>query len=746
MTQRFESPSKRFSVFDFDEDDVVEVESAKSNAKFRKPRASIPSNKNKKKKKNKSPITKYTFLQCFSKGAKTPLKEISNVTIEVDALGSSNHQTKQVHKIPDDEERIHIMCSSTTLISSPSKNEATLEEQASEPGSCGYDNVETALSNLRLESKNSRRAGKRNKKSGLKQLRCAVYDPHWSKRQEENKSLDSRYGDTWNFNFDSDKPFEDVIYPKGDPDAVTISKRDLELLEPETFINDTIIDFYILYLKSNIQPEEKHRFHFFNSFFFRKLADLEKDPSSSCERKAAFQRVRKWTRKVNLFEKDYIFIPVNHRLHWSLIVICHPGEVANCEGEGIESLPRVPCILHMDSIKGSHRDLKNLVQRYLCEEWKERHGDTAEGDSLRFLQLRFLELELPQQENLSDCGLFLLHYVERFLAEAPVNFSPFKITELSNFLKKKWFPPAEASLKRHQIKKLLYDILDQSRETLIADCINLDESPQVLKNTDNEEPGIKHFYKMSNSTQKIHGNCYSSEAHGIRITSPGAYSSPSHVCCSRERGRVADKNYLPLIANNMTSFMSPIQEVGDAEEMTDSPVDIEACPKDTALPSDIPPRDTSQNHGFSKNIGDNADVNSISDTSGSGSEIFSVVGIDEDDSLVEAEAFNCPRKTEKSESSSSGDLTACVVQDSEEESDMHGTEVICISSSRANQQFFHQQADSTGNNNHKEINMLSSSEDQASDSDERQTPKRPRLTHPVGRRRHTRSLMRALHL
>lgn len=44
----------------------------------------------------------------------------------------------------------------------------------------------------------------------------------------------------------SDKSFEDVIYPKGDHDAVTISKRDLELLEPETFINDTIIDFYIL--------------------------------------------------------------------------------------------------------------------------------------------------------------------------------------------------------------------------------------------------------------------------------------------------------------------------------------------------------------------------------------------------------------------------------------------------------------------------------------------------------------------
>lgn len=41
------------------------------------------------------------------------------------------------------------------------------------------------------------------------------------------------------------KPFEEVIYPKGDPDSVSISKRDVDLLCPDTFVNDTIIDFYI---------------------------------------------------------------------------------------------------------------------------------------------------------------------------------------------------------------------------------------------------------------------------------------------------------------------------------------------------------------------------------------------------------------------------------------------------------------------------------------------------------------------
>jgi sentrin-specific protease 7 len=39
--------------------------------------------------------------------------------------------------------------------------------------------------------------------------------------------------------------FEEFTYPKGDREAVSISSRDVELLLPEIFVNDTIIDFYI---------------------------------------------------------------------------------------------------------------------------------------------------------------------------------------------------------------------------------------------------------------------------------------------------------------------------------------------------------------------------------------------------------------------------------------------------------------------------------------------------------------------
>ncbi|KAL9271010.1 putative ubiquitin-like-specific protease 2B [Drosera capensis] len=319
--------------------------------------------------------------------------------------------------------------------------------------------------------------------SDTEELEAVIHDPNWLQTQAKIMSLNLKYKDLWITKPNIDRRYEretlpmdsvyrggpyfpdfdehcqEVIYPEGDADAVSISKRDVDLLLPETFVNDTIIDFYIKYLKNKIPAEEIHRFHFFNSFFFRKLADLDKNPSSVFEGKAAFQRVRKWTRKIDLFGKDYIFIPVNYNLHWSLIVICHPGEVVDFEEGEMSKHSRFPCILHMDSIRGSHTGLRNLIQSYLLGEWNERQKEASEDVEPKFLNLRFLSLELPQQENCYDCGLFLLHYVELFVAEAPVELNPFKITKFSNFLSSDWFFPSEVSLKRAYIQRLICDLL-----------------------------------------------------------------------------------------------------------------------------------------------------------------------------------------------------------------------------------------------------------------------------------------------
>ncbi|WJX41249.1 Ulp1 peptidase [Trifolium repens] len=383
----------------------------------------------------------------------------------------------------------------------------------------------TVIIKINVVSRNAIQIDHVSNTSGIEELEIAVVDSNWSLIHRQITSLNVKYLAIWNMKLNMDvednetrsggsrgyfpnfeESCDEVVYPKGDPDAVSLSKRDFDLLQPDTFINDTIIDFYIQHLKNQIQEEEKPRFHFFNSFFFRKLADLDKNPSSASDGKAAFLRVRKWTRKVNLFEKDYIFIPVNFNLHWSLIVICHPGEVVNFNDKESGNSLKVPCILHMDSIKGNHSGLKNLLQSYLWEEWKERHKDACEDLWALFSNLRFLPLALPQQENSFDCGLFLLHYLELFLAEAPLTFNPFKVTKFSNFLNVDWFLPAEAYLKRTLIQKLISELVENhgSHEISSSDC---SDDHQYIENNENgtgvEHPEINRESKTSLGGQGI---------------------------------------------------------------------------------------------------------------------------------------------------------------------------------------------------------------------------------------------------
>ncbi|XP_076932766.1 putative ubiquitin-like-specific protease 2B [Bidens hawaiensis] len=297
---------------------------------------------------------------------------------------------------------------------------------------------------LRIKSEHSQ-------KPGILEVKLTVIDSGWSNTQDLIKSLDGQYKEKWDVDLDSYELFEDIAYLEGGCDSIAISKRDFQLLQPEKFLNDTIVDFYIEYLKK-IKPAEA-RVHFFNSFFFRKLADFDDNQSRSIDFKEAFQRIRKWTKKVDIFQKDYIFIPVNFRLHWSLIIICHPGEVMNFTDDEMENSLKVPCILHMDSIKGSHRGLDQCIKCYLWEEWKERNSHVSENIPAKLKDLRFIRLEVPQQENSYDCGLFMLHYMELFLKQASNDFNP-----LNNFISADWFLPMEASLKRARIKRLIFEL------------------------------------------------------------------------------------------------------------------------------------------------------------------------------------------------------------------------------------------------------------------------------------------------
>ena len=112
--------------------------------------------------------------------------------------------------------------------------------------------------------------------------------------------------------------------------SVTVTYGDLHRLRPNEFLNDTLIEFYLLYIRDRLVPERlRHRFHFFNSFLFTRLSEYGDGGVG-----AVYAHVKGWTKGVNLFEKDWIVMPINdaERHHWSLVIIAHPGRAMRPTG------------------------------------------------------------------------------------------------------------------------------------------------------------------------------------------------------------------------------------------------------------------------------------------------------------------------------------------------------------------------------------------------------------------------------
>src|SRR4051812_29611790 len=88
---------------------------------------------------------------------------------------------------------------------------------------------------------------------------------------------------------------------------------------------------------NRIAPDQRHRFHFFNTFFYTRWRTCKQKDAryktvrqkiSVCQStNAVFDlQVQKWA-KGDLFSKDFILVPINEQLHWSLAIICYPRNI-----------------------------------------------------------------------------------------------------------------------------------------------------------------------------------------------------------------------------------------------------------------------------------------------------------------------------------------------------------------------------------------------------------------------------------
>ncbi|XP_036438246.1 sentrin-specific protease 6 isoform X1 [Colossoma macropomum] len=112
--------------------------------------------------------------------------------------------------------------------------------------------------------------------------------------------------------------------------GISVTNEDLHCLNDGEFLNDVIIDFYLKYLFiEKLKKEDAHKSHVFSSFFYKRLNQRERrnaqDTTNLPIQKRKHNRVKTWTRHVDLFQKDFIFVPINESAHWYLAVICFPG-------------------------------------------------------------------------------------------------------------------------------------------------------------------------------------------------------------------------------------------------------------------------------------------------------------------------------------------------------------------------------------------------------------------------------------
>ena len=265
-------------------------------------------------------------------------------------------------------------------------------------------------------------------------------------------------------------------YPTSGPFAVTLLQCDLERLKEGEYLNDTMIEFGLRYLLERIKrnnPSLVQQIHVFNTFFYHKLTE-------SRDRSKTYEHLRKWTNKVNIFDKMYVVVPINEHLHWYMAIIVNPKAIINerplslasssirrssrtstgnsaapgvldSSGPQLENysvnhasehgdnLSQNPSdfkeeqtyVMVLDSLGITHGPVKTALRDYLRLEARDKGHVRPDVDLKRLGDPLHVDVRVPDQPNFSDCGIYLLHYFDRFFSD-PVLFTEISLAARRN--------------------------------------------------------------------------------------------------------------------------------------------------------------------------------------------------------------------------------------------------------------------------------------------------------------------------
>jgi hypothetical protein len=114
-----------------------------------------------------------------------------------------------------------------------------------------------------------------------------------------------------------------------------------------------------------------------------------------------------------------------------------------------------PRIITLDSLGGKHSPTCSNLKEYLVAEIKSKHGIEIPTPGA----IGMTATNIPQQDNYSDCGLFLLNYLEKFL-QRPDTFIRAIFQNSTDFLAENWCTASET---RTRIRDILFDLQAKQR-------------------------------------------------------------------------------------------------------------------------------------------------------------------------------------------------------------------------------------------------------------------------------------------
>ncbi|XP_050417974.1 sentrin-specific protease 1 isoform X2 [Patella vulgata] len=172
---------------------------------------------------------------------------------------------------------------------------------------------------------------------------------------------------------------------------IQITKEDIQTLKGLNWLNDEVINFYMNMLMERGDEDNMARVHAFNTFFYPKLAG------------SGHSVVRRWTKRVDVLNVDYILVPVHLGVHWCLAII-----------DFIKK-----SIRYYDSMGGNNDTCLNALKQYLIDECLDKKKQKFDLTGWSTVAVK----DIPQQMNGSDCGMFSCVFAEYVTRGAKITFT-----------------------------------------------------------------------------------------------------------------------------------------------------------------------------------------------------------------------------------------------------------------------------------------------------------------------------------